>query len=284
VSFQCYYPKGLLQEFVDSIYFLNGDEMGTGVAFPRMNQTIILNVGSIFTVSGIYDTITKRKEETSPVWINGKQDAPFMLGNKGVTAMYAIIVKLGMLPFFAGLPAYASNEQTIGAEHWGSTTSVAILDLQDQLLACQTIEGGFLLIAGYLESHLSRQDRTPLNKIKWLSKAIHTMHVNEICRTLGVTRKKLRETAQYHFGGSVKNIQGIIRLNNSLSAIAHHPDQSLSSLHDYYDQPHFINDFKARTGITPLQYKKFCRQFPAIKHTPNFLAMSRETFLQFISA
>jgi predicted enzyme related to lactoylglutathione lyase len=30
--------------------------------------------------------------------------------------------------------------------------------------------------------------------------------------------------------------------------------QSLSAVHDYYDQAHFINDFKARAGITPLQW------------------------------
>ncbi|MDP4252632.1 MAG: helix-turn-helix domain-containing protein [Bacteroidota bacterium] len=282
-EFRIYHPQGLLRDFVDALYFLSGEEMGTGVAFPRTNQTIIFNVGSRFTVSGVYDAKTGRKEESSPVWINGKQDLPFMLGNQGVTAMYVIIVKLGMLPFFAGLPASATNEQTVGAEHW-TGPSDAIFDLQDQLLACPTIEGGFNLIAKFLENHLSKQDRGPLDKVKWLGRAVHTMRVNEICRAMGVTRKRLREDALYYFGGSVKNIQGILRLNNTLSAIARQPEQSLSSLHEYYDQSHFINDFRARTGITPLQYKRLCSQFPAIKHTPNFLPMSRETFLQFISA
>jgi len=40
---------------------------------------------------------------------------------------------------------------------------------------------------------------------------------------------------------------------------------------------------KARSGITPLQYKKLCLNHPAIKYTPNFISMQRETFLQFIS-
>jgi hypothetical protein len=68
-----------------------------------------------------------------------------------------------------------------------------------------------------------------------------------------------------------------------LEKIATSASGSLSSMHDYFDQSHFIHDFKDRTGITPLQYRRLCRQFPFISRTPNFLALSQETFLQFIA-
>ena len=58
---------------------------------------------------------------------------------------------------------------------------------------------------------------------------------------------------------------------------------TLSAIHPYFDQSHFIHDFKARTGITPLQYRRLCQHFPFIRHTPNFIALPQETFLQFIS-
>jgi AraC-like DNA-binding protein len=106
--------------------------------------------------------------------------------------------------------------------------------------------------------------------------------VDEICRTLGATRKKLRSEARFYFGGPVKNIQGIIRFNKTLADIAKNAQQTLSSVHQYYDQSHFINDFKARAGITPSQYRRLCQSYPQIQYTPNFLSMERETFLQFI--
>jgi AraC-like DNA-binding protein len=292
VNIQAYIPKGPLKEFVHTIHFIHGKESGTGVAFPRMEQVIIINLGTRFSSSDVYapEASAVVRETSSTVWINGKQDDPFLLGNSGVTAMYAIGLKLGMVPYFADLPAIETNNLAVGAENW---TSCGIFELQQQLQECESVAAGFLLIESYLLNLLRGRDFSHLERVKWLSRAMHTQTVADICRSLGMTRKRLRSEAQHYFGGSVKNIQGIIRLNRTLTTIAaattgigpaaNEGNGSLSSLHEYFDQAHFIHDFKARTGITPLQYRRLCRQFPFIAHTPNFIALPRETFLQFIS-
>ena len=278
MKLEVYFPRGILKDFVESITFLSGG--GTGVAFQRMYQVIIINLGNNFGVSGLYVSSTTKKECTDTIWINGKQETTYMLENSGVTEMYAIGIREGMLPYLADLPAIETNDLAVGAENW---TSKDIFNLREQLLGCTDIYAGFLLIEKYLTGLLLKKDYSELQKIKWLGKAMHTSTVNEICQSLGVTRKRLRSETQHYFGGSVKNIQGILRFNNTLSEIAHNSHKPLSAVHDYYDQAHFINDFKARAGITPLQYKRLCLQIPAIKHTPNFIPLQRETFLQFIS-
>ena len=262
------------------------------MAFPRMHQVIIINMGSRFSSSDVYAPQASAvvRETNSTVWINGKQDDPFLLGNTGVTAMYAIGLKLGMAPYFANLPAIEANNLALGAENWAS---YGIFELQEQLLESGSVAAGFLLIENYLLNLLRARDFSDLDRVKWLGRAMHTQTVGEICTSLGMTRKKLRSEALHYFGGSVKNIQGIIRLNRTLTTIAasttgigraaNEGNGSLSSLHEYFDQAHFIHDFKARTGITPLQYRRLCRQFPFIAQTPNFIALPRETFLQFIS-
>jgi AraC-like DNA-binding protein len=290
VNIQAYIPNGPLKEFVHSIHFINGKESGTGIAFPRMQQVIIINLGTRFSTSDIYAPQASAvvRETSSTVWINGKQDDPFLLGNPGVTAMYAIGLKLGMVPYLANLPAIETNNLALGAENW---SSYGIFELQEQLLECESVTAGFLLIENYLLSLLGKRDFSDLERVKWLGRAMHTQTVGDICRHLGMTRKRLRSEARHYFGGSVKNIQGIIRLNRTLTTIAaattgtgaKEANGSLSSLHEYFDQAHFIHDFKARTGITPLQYRRLCRQFPFIAQTPNFIALPGETFLQFIS-
>lgn len=279
MNIQTHIPSRALGEFVDSIVFLSGDTMGTGVAFPRMQQTIIINMGGNFTTSDLYQAGSEEEELSSLVWINGKHDAPFMLGNRGQMAMFAIGIKLGMLPFFAPLPASESSDATLDAVHW---CSKEIFFLREKLFYCSNLPDAFALIEAFLLELLQQRDFHQLTKIKWLSQAIHNHSVNEICHTLGITRKRLRNEALHFLGSSVKNAQGILRLNQTLRTIAFNSDRSLSSLHEYYDQSHFINDFKARTGITPLQYRRLCQQFPAIKYTPNFLPLSKETFLQFL--
>lgn len=281
MNIRFHFPQGFLSDFVSYIAFISGSGGGTGIAFPRMHQVIIINMGTRFSSSDIYAPAPVVHETPDTIWINGKQDIPFMLENHGVTAMYAIGLKAGRLPWLANLPAIETNGRTVGADNWGLKE---IYGLREQLFACSDVGDGFLLIEKYLAGLLVKKDLSRLDRIKWLDIAINTRPVQEICRSLGVTRKQLRSEAQYYFGGSVKNLQGIIRFNNTLTAIAHNTGSTLSALHDYYDQPHFINDFRARTGITPLQYKRLCLEYPGIKHTPNFLSMPRETFLQFISA
>jgi AraC-like DNA-binding protein len=278
MKLEVYHPQGFLKNVVESITYLSGN--GTGVAFQRMYQVIIINLGTNFSVSPLYAAAPKTNEHTDTVWINGKQEAPLMIENHGITEMYVIGMRSGMLPYLADLPALETNDLAVGAEHW---TSKEIFNLREQLLASTDIHAGFVLIEKYLTELLLQKDLSNLNKIQWLDKAMNTSTVGEICQSLGVSRKKLRSETQHYFGGSVKNIQGIIRFNETLASIAANDHHSLSSLHDYYDQSHFINDFKARCGITPLQYKKLCQQYPDIKYTPNFIPVQRETFLQFIS-
>jgi len=286
--------RGVLSEFVDSFFFISGREMGTGVAFPRMHQTIIINLGAAFWAEDVYRPGVRLRATSDGIWINGKQDVPFMLENGGETAMYAIGLKLGMVPYFAGLPALETNNLSVEAEDWAQGARLRrseIAGLRERLMEC-SVEQGFVFIEQYLLSLVSRQDLSALEKVKWMGRAMIHQPVEELCRVLGVTRKRLRSEAQFYFGDAVKNIQGIIRLNQTLGKIAAatiaegaaaQPEKSLSALHGYFDQSHFIRDFKARTGITPFQYRRLCRQFPFIGRTPNFLPIGRETFLQFIS-
>src|SRR5882724_3219326 len=143
MQFEAYIPTGIVAGFVDSIFFLGGNAMGNGIAFQRLQQTIIINLGSNFTVSGIYTDVPQRNENTATVWINGKQEIPFVLGNSGTTAMYAIGVRPGRLPWLAGLPAMTTNELAVDAADWASGH---IFQLREQLQETRNTRTGFLLI------------------------------------------------------------------------------------------------------------------------------------------
>lgn len=280
MDIQAYIPGGKLNDFVLSIHYLSGSGIGTGVALQRLHHVIILNLGTDFSATDIYTGAHRQEARTGTVWVNGKQDTPFMLENRGTTAMYAVTLQPGVLPYFAGLPASETNDLAVGAEHWKAK---GLFDLRDRLMEEVSIYEGFLRIEAWLTKHLCRVNLTDLERVHWLGEALYNASVGDLCHTLGVTRKRLREEALYRFGGSVKSLQGIIRFNRTLAAIAWDSSRSLSALHDYYDQSHFIADFKARAQITPLQYRRLCARFPYIRDTPNFMAMPRETFLQFLA-
>jgi AraC-like DNA-binding protein len=272
-----YIPKGRLAALVNSIVYLEG--LGTGIALQRVYQTIIINLGSNFWVSDLYND-TAPTEHTATVWVNGKHERPFMLENPGHISMFVIGVKPGMLPYFVNVPVMETNDTALGAEHWANPD---IFKLRLALQECKDIETGFQLIEAYFTDRINGLEFSILPAINYLNEAMPTSTVQEICNTLGYTRKKLWAEVLRHFGSPVKEMQGIIRFHQHLTAISKAPHQSLSSLHTFYDQAHFINDFKARTGITPSQYSRLCQQYPAISLTPNFIPLPKETFLQFIA-
>ena len=272
-----YAPTSPLNKFVSTIVHLDG--LGTGISLQRVYQTIIINTGDNFYTSNAYIR-EPTKEHLPVIWINGRHERPFALENTGRVCIYVVGVKPGLLPYFSKAPVAESNERTLGAEHWCDT---GIFELREQLLSCDA-QAGFQLIEAYFTEKLNGKDNTPLPVISYLNKAMANSTVEEICRELGYTRKKLRVMAIDHFGAPVKPMQGIIRFHQHLQTIANQPEQSLSSLHTFFDQAHFINDFKTRTGISPGQYRRLCQQYPGIKYTPNFIPVPKETFLQFIAA
>lgn len=65
-----------------------------------------------------------------------------------------------------------------------------------------------------------------------------------------------------HVGLNPKEYLRIVRFQRSLSILQHHPDVAFTDVAyrcGYYDQPHFINEFKAFTGSTPTEYLHICQ-------------------------
>jgi len=182
MNLQSHTVRGVLAEFVDSLVFISGKEMGTGVAFPRMHQVIIINLGSPFGVSDVYRPGAPLRGGCDGVWINGKQDEPFLLENDGVTSMYAIGLKLGMVPYFAALPAMETNNLAVVAEDWGVGARLRtseIASLREQLMEC-SVSAGFALIERYLLSFVRGCDLSGLQKVQWLGRAMYEQPVEAL--------------------------------------------------------------------------------------------------------
>lgn len=273
-SFLSYIPNEPLRHFVDGIIYIEGT--GNGLAFQRVYQNILINLGDNFFTSDPYtDTETENK---SLVWINGRKVSPFLLENHGTTRFYVVGVRPGMLSFFCTLPVHETNERALSFEQW---TTTDMRGLRTQLLGL-TPDEGFAAIEAHFTSIITHVNNPALlDYIRVISQMLPLHTVEEMCCRLKCTRKKLWTDVKKYFGASVKEMQGIIRFDQHLAAIAKHADKPLSQIHEFYDQAHFINDFRRRTGMTPKNYKAFCLAFPSTRTHPNFVPLTRETFLQF---
>jgi AraC-like DNA-binding protein len=81
-------------------------------------------------------------------------------------------------------------------------------------------------------------------------------NVEELSRKLNVSSIRLRELFRKHAGLSPKELIKIRRVNEAFR-VREHREDSLTRLAyrlEYFDQSHFIHDFKSATGLTPNQY------------------------------
>jgi AraC-like DNA-binding protein len=269
-------PQGPLKDFVGAILYL--EDLGTGLALQRVYQNIIINAGDSFSTSDPF-RVGAAVENKSTIWINGKHESPFYLENMGKPAFYVIGVRPGMLRYFISVPVSETNDKALPAEVWAQSS---IHTLRDTLLRSNDIASNLLKIEDYFEDLIRHVNTSLLAPVQCISGLLPVMTAGEIARKMGYTRKRLWTTVTEHFGSSVKEMQGIIRFDRHLAAMAENPDSHLGDIHTFYDQAHFINDFKKRTGLTPKQYRQLCIKYPEIRHHPNFLPIiPKETFLQF---
>ncbi|MGN6419305.1 MAG: DUF6597 domain-containing transcriptional factor [Pseudobacter sp.] len=93
--------------------------------------------------------------------------------------------------------------------------------------------------------------------VQLINSAEGSMPVHALLKELKVNERMLERKFKQATGISPKQYSGIVRVNASAKKLQH-KSGSLTAVaydHDYFDQAHFIKDFRKYTGITPWQYQ-----------------------------
>ena len=74
------------------------------------------------------------------------------------------------------------------------------------------------------------------------------------CSEFGLSARQLRRLTQLYLGLSPRGFARVLRFQNTLQAMNSASNKSAWADH-YYDQPHFIREFKNLSGLTPTEFK-----------------------------
>jgi len=101
----------------------------------------------------------------------------------------------------------------------------------------------------------------PIEPIKYLEDTLDLIYlrngdiaVSELCSAVGMSERHLRRQFKIITGVSPKNYCKILQFNAVFDALKTGNKETLYDLalmNGYYDQAHFINDFKAYLGNSP---------------------------------
>jgi AraC-like DNA-binding protein len=145
-------------------------------------------------------------------------------------------------------------------EAWGRKAK----RLADQLLetGCQDEFTG--VFESYLVAHLNGHFRTqpdlsPTQRaLDWAAQRRGRVRMDDLARLAGLSTRQFRRLCLELTGLTPKYLCRAIRVSNAATQLMSINGDGLASLAldcGYYDQAHFINEFRALAGLTPTDYR-----------------------------
>lgn len=147
-------------------------------------------------------------------------------------------------------------------------TSFALDELDKKLV--QTLEKEFMR-SGSIETLVEALDRLFIARltdshagrgVSALMRSIAERHGNigtrELSSQFGYSEKQTCRLFLRHVGTSPKTFSRIVRVNYSLRLLKNQPQHfaDVAAQAGFFDQPHFIHDFKTICGMTPQEYRR----------------------------
>lgn len=107
------------------------------------------------------------------------------------------------------------------------------------------------------EQHYAAEDNYIIRElIREIEDARGNLNIGEMIDSTGYSHRYINYVFKNNVGVSVKKYAGIIRLQKSLEYMGRNEGDLIYDDLGYYDQAHFIKDFKSFSSITPNAMKK----------------------------
>jgi AraC-like DNA-binding protein len=190
-------------------------------------------------------------------FVTGQLTKPLEIEPTGETGIFSVrFHPEGFLPF-ATIPIKEMENKAVSLEKLfgkdGQEIGQKILDNNAITERISYIET-FLL---YRLTDTGTIDRIVKSIVETILTANGQLSVDELSRLTNINRRQLERKFSSAIGLSPKQLSKTIRLQASLKMLLNRKFTSLTALAyegEYYDQAHFIKDFREFTGLTPKEF------------------------------
>ncbi|MDF2521756.1 MAG: hypothetical protein K0R84_2384 [Clostridia bacterium] len=252
-------PCPSLKPYV-SCYWLSvftGTEKDAQKLIPKP-VTLIPDGGS----SIVFDINYKQNWHNESIW--GVMDKPVKVYNqhsisKGEIMTFGVDFKPGGLSRFLNMPMWEFTNNSLEL----STVSYSIFhQLTDSIVNAGSIGEMIQIIEVFLLKQLSKADscQSPVMEALYtINETSGGIRVSELASRLFISERSLRRLFHEYVGISPKTLCRITRLQRIMKACTEDKQADfLIAAYDsgYFDQSHFIKDFKEFCGCTPSRHKK----------------------------
>lgn len=224
-------------------------------------QTIVPDgcMEMIFHYGDLYRQYTKNGNSIvqPKCFVIGQLTKPLEIAPTGETGIFAVrFHPNGFLPF-APIPIKALANTAISLGELFGTDGK---QLEQKILTANSTSERITSVEAFLLGRLTQMetiDRLVKSTVEIILTANGQLSVEEISKQININRRQLERRFSSAIGLSPKQLSKIIRLQATLKMLLSNDFTNLTALAyqaDYYDQAHFIKNFKEFTGFTPKEF------------------------------
>lgn len=254
-----------LSRFIDFFWFYQDLEVNHTKEKLLPNGTLELIIDLSPMPKKLYDRRDSTRFTTfRRAWISGLQREYIVIGAEPGSSMMGVHFRTGGAAPFFGFPI---SELTASVIELDLIWKAELSSLRDRLLEEPDISRKFDL----LEATLLAKARPRLamdGSVDAILKALQSWPVlplQQIASRIGLSKKQILSRFDSRVGCTPKLTSRILRFQNAVDKIYKsqtHDWADLSQELGYYDQPHFIHEFRQFADMTPADYAARRTEFP----------------------
>jgi len=250
MKFDTYIPCDGLKPFVRSFVI---QEMPGEETYKVLPDTGLV-IG--FQYNGRLSYLQDEREiGLSPYGVTGLRDGFRVFKNSGVTSTVLVFFREGGAAAFFQQPLHELFRESVSLENFMPRSE--LLRIEEQLCEAKTDRVRIRLIEQVLLARIGsfQPDLFVSAALQLIHKSKGTIRITELAKRLHTSQSPLEKRFRKAVGASPKKFASIVRLKHAIETF--HPENSLTGLgyeSGYYDQAHFIRQFKTFTGQTPGQF------------------------------
>lgn len=262
-SSNIYFPTGEIEKtFIKSIWRLSDNDL-------NHRKEIILPKGTVEIIFNFSDTIdyfnpSLQVSKCLPsVFVNGINFKPFELTKSGRQEFLGIQLNGIGLRMLSNVSTKEFNDSVL----YGRDVCPQLDNLADELYFKQSFDEQVEILLSWASKKFRLNNfHSSLTRVQYLTKLNcgQNLTIKELSRKLCLSDRQLRRLSNDWLGMKTEEFIHYSKYLDSLYLL-HHSKQTLTEIGleaGYYDQSHFIREFKSYTGLTPKQYREANTSLP----------------------
>lgn len=174
--------------------------------------------------------------------------------NQGRSGFVSVCFHPGAAAHFFPVGMHEVSDLVVGLNDLWKSIAV---EMEERVVCAITNEERVSIVQQYLLQQLDRQTKPDIDVEHWLWQVNYfkgQLSVEELSRKFNISQRQLGRRFNQTVGLSPKEFSRVTRFIHSLTYLRKYPSLSLTEIayeSGYYDQAHFIHDYKDYSGHTP---------------------------------